>query len=288
MYKQGNARGAREVRRGTSSNHFHCPGPRSSSHTGPRKMTLFRTGFWSILVYLGLPTVLWPLLNKTWQVATHPFGCWLEPGNCAVPNEHLRPYSGVIYVNGKGVHWPLPRPPFVERASLGIQCSGVRKRVGFTKGGFGGCFWNESRNEGTFGWSPRTKNGTSVRSHVPPEWKTRTRVHTPKSPFYETALLFPLDTICQERTNPAFSKPCLCLSDTRHFRHFRCFQGSEERSPRCQFRVPQKECGKRSSITFFRFRDAFGHFLVIFSAASVTFFVTFLPNSFCRTPFAAG
>ena len=56
---------------------------------------------------------------------------------------------------------------------------------------------------------------------------------------------------------------------------------------RC-FRVPQKECGKRSSITFFHFRDSFGHFLVTFSDASVTFFVTFLPNSFCRTPFAAG
>ena len=52
------------------------------------------------------------------------------------------------------------------------------------------------------------------------------------------------------------------------------------------FRVPQKECGKRSSITFFRFRDAFGHFSVTFSDASVTFFVTFfaellLPDSFC-------
>ena len=35
----------------------------------------------------------------------------------------------------------------------------------------------------------------------------------------------------QGRTNPAFSKPCLCLSDTRHFRHFRRFRGSEERSP---------------------------------------------------------
>ena len=35
----------------------------------------------------------------------------------------------------------------------------------------------------------------------------------------------------QGRTNPAFSKPCLCLSDTRHFRHFHRFRGSEERSP---------------------------------------------------------
>ena len=35
-------------------------------------------------------------------------------------------------------------------------------------------------------------------------------------------------------------------------------------------RVQQKECGKRSSITFFGFRDAFGHFSVTFSDASVT------------------
>ena len=57
---------------------------------------------------------------------------------------------------------------------------------------------------------------------------------------------------------------------------------------RRKFRVPQKEVGKRSSITCFRFWDSFGHFLVTFSDASVTFFVTVLPNSFCRTPFAAG
>ena len=34
MYKQGNARGTGEVRRGTSSIHFHCPVPRSSSQIG--------------------------------------------------------------------------------------------------------------------------------------------------------------------------------------------------------------------------------------------------------------
>ena len=33
------------------------------------------------------------------------------------------------------------------------------------------------------------------------------------------------------RANPAFSKPCLFLSDIRHFRHFRRFRGSEERNP---------------------------------------------------------
>ena len=32
--KQGNAKGASEVRRGTSSIHFHCPAPCSSSHIG--------------------------------------------------------------------------------------------------------------------------------------------------------------------------------------------------------------------------------------------------------------
>ena len=59
-------------------------------------------------------------------------------------------------------------------------------------------------------------------------------------------------------------------------------------SETCQLRVPQKEVGKRSSVTFFRFRDSFGHFLVTFSDASLTFFITFLPNSFCRTPLRQG
>ena len=63
---------------------------------------------------------------------------------------------------------------------------------------------------------------------------------------------------------------------------------SPHRASHSQFRVPQKEVGKRSSITFFRFRDSFGHFSVTFSDAFVTFFVTFLPDSFCRTPFASG
>ena len=47
-------------------------------------------------------------------------------------------------------------------------------------------------------------------------------------------------------------------------------------------RVPQKECGKRSSITFFRFRDAFGHFLVTFSDASVTFLRRFFAKLLLR------
>ena len=38
-------------------------------------------------------------------------------------------------------------------------------------------------------------------------------------------------TCFQGRTSPAFSKPCLCLSDTRHFRRFCRFRGSEERKP---------------------------------------------------------
>ena len=54
------------------------------------------------------------------------------------------------------------------------------------------------------------------------------------------------------------------------------------------FRVLQKGGRQKEFDHFFRFRDAFGHFLLTFSDASGTFFVTFLPDSFCRTPFAAG
>ena len=38
--KQGDARGASEVRHGTSSNHLHCPAPRSSSYIGHRFFAL--------------------------------------------------------------------------------------------------------------------------------------------------------------------------------------------------------------------------------------------------------
>ena len=48
-----------------------------------------------------------------------------------------------------------------------------------------------------------------------------------------------------------------------------------------QLRVPQKEVDKRSSIAFFRLWDSFGHFLVTFADASVTF-----SSLFCQTPFA--
>ena len=39
-----------------------------------------------------------------------------------------------------------------------------------------------------------------------------------------------LNALFQGKTNPAFSKPCLFLSDTRHFRHFRRLRGSEEQN----------------------------------------------------------
>ena len=53
-----------------------------------------------------------------------------------------------------------------------------------------------------------------------------------------------------------------------------------------KLRVPQKEVGKRGSISFFCFRDSFTHFLVTFSDASVPFSRHFfarllLPDSFC-------
>ena len=64
----------------------------------------------------------------------------------------------------------------------------------------------------------------------------------------------------------------------------RCYSCALGGFKKALLRVPQKEVGKRSSITFF----VSGTLLVTFSDASVTFFVTFLLNSFCRTPFAAG
>ena len=73
-----------------------------------------------------------------------------------------------------------------------------------------------------------------------------------KKLIYESFLTnkyFAHPTFPQGRTNPAFSKPCLCLSDTRHFRRFR---GSEERSPCFQ----QVEC-KFATFTIFSSKQPF-------------------------------
>ena len=74
-----------------------------------------------------------------------------------------------------------------------VSVIGGSRKGGFQKGGFGGC-------------SPVPKTGMKVHSDVPryekperghiqmfPGTKTGTRVHSPKPPFYENALLFPLD-----------------------------------------------------------------------------------------------
>ena len=49
-------------------------------------------------------------------------------------------------------------------------------------------------------------------------------VHSPKPPFYKTALF-------RGGENGAFGKRSFCWGDTRHFRHFRRFPGSEEQNP---------------------------------------------------------
>ena len=54
----------------------------------------------------------------------------------------------------------------------------------------------------------------------------------------------------------------------------------------------EKCCKRRSAkgarSLLFPFRASFGHLLVTFSDASVTFLSMFCLNSFCHTPFAAG
>ena len=73
----------------------------------------------------------------------------------------------------------------------------------FPKGWFGGCSLDpqtgtnmQKRNDGTKNRNGGTKTGTTVP-------KTATRVHSPKPPFYKTALLFPLDL-----------RPHRCLSES--------------------------------------------------------------------------
>ena len=95
-------------------------------------------------------------------------------------------------VLGHFLTYPLFPPPFCGRVNEVV--SGVRNMVVFKKGGYGGC--SPGTKTGTrvhLDVSPGTKTGTRGRSHVPLERNTGTRAHSPKPPFCETVLLFPLD-----------------------------------------------------------------------------------------------
>ena len=104
--------------------------------------------------------------EKVWKSAEMilPFSCCPEFRGSVIRKDA----SGILPTN----------LPFFTLRNYFESNAGVDKRVGFQKGGFGGC-------------SPGTKTGTRVRSRVPPGTKTGTRVHSPKPPFYETALLSP-------------------------------------------------------------------------------------------------
>ena len=109
-------------------------------------------------------------------------------------------YPGVLWEMGGIVPEMLTvsRVLFWKRGR--IHCSSAPNFQGFTKGWFPkGWFWRmfpgtKNRNEGTFGCSPVPKTRTRVHSPYSPAPKTGTRVHSPKPPFYETTLLFPLET----------------------------------------------------------------------------------------------
>ena len=59
---------------------------------------------------------------------------------------------------------------------------------------------------------------------------TRAEAHVAASNAHLSCHSNELPEIREEQTRP-FSKQCLFLSDTRHFRRFRRFRGSEEQSP---------------------------------------------------------
>ena len=75
---------------------------------------------------------------------------------------------------------------------LRVEILGGTQKGGFQKGGFWRMFpRNENRNDGTFRCSPGTKHRNEGTFACSPATKTGTRVHSPKPPFYETALLSP-------------------------------------------------------------------------------------------------
>ena len=90
---------------------------------------------------------------------------------------------------------------------------------------------NENRNEGTFGRSPGTKNRNEGTFACSPGTKTGTRVHSPKPPFYETALLSPVSLGGQDVHNSSEN----CGSPGRV--HSRGFTGVERGKKSLVFQV---------------------------------------------------
>ena len=77
---------------------------------------------------------------------------------------------------------------------IAIVCAPEPHKGGFQKGWFWRMFSrNENRNEGYIRMFPRNENRNEGTFACAPERKTGTRVRSPKPPFYETALLSPLE-----------------------------------------------------------------------------------------------
>ena len=68
---------------------------------------------------------------------------------------------------------------------------------------------------------------------VPWNWQGNCKGNESECEMLKSAIVCPTLTQKQKsrKSKPGLSKPCLWLSDTRHFRHFRRFRGSEERKP---------------------------------------------------------
>ena len=85
--------------------------------------------------------------------------------------------------------WLRAQSQFQEQ---GISFGGTQKGD-FQKGGLGGCSPERKPERGYVRMFPRNKNRNGGTFGCSPGTKTGTRVHSPKPPFYETALLSPGD-----------------------------------------------------------------------------------------------
>ena len=128
------------------------------------------------------PKEMFSVCNATWRNGSTVMEAGIEDSRCC--------QKSCVSLCASGIMWK--KAPRATRVRIG----------GCQKGGFPkGWFWrmfpqNENRNKGTFACSPRTKTGTwnDGTFACSPGTKTGTREHSPKPPFYETALLSPSDT----------------------------------------------------------------------------------------------
>ena len=136
---------------------------------------------------------------------------------------------------------------------------------GLTKGWFWRMFpQNENRNEGTFGCSPRTKTGTRVRSHVPPELKPERGYIRENHPFTKPPVCLPMIFIRLEFSLPYQTSKTNCKQgNIIHWRKFTKSSGDGTQDLQTPVACHDPECPETKDTPLCTSLELTGHYSLL-------------------------